>query len=98
MGSIRCTASYRCQLVRTIHHVDNADKSFTPWQRGIPVATEAINNGTNTGLLAVHILSFRNSDLVRNMEEYPKDLEKEVLGKAGKGWLGELLGESRLSW
>ena len=57
------------------------DKSFSTWQRGIPVATVAINNGTNAGLLAVRILSAGNTNLVRSMEEYLKDLEEEVLGK-----------------
>ena len=70
--------------------VRSTDKSFSTWQRGIPVATVAINNGTNAGLLAVRILSAGNPDLVRNMEEYMKDLEKEVLGKVEKlekvGW------------
>lgn len=63
---------------------------FSTWQRGIPVATVAINNGTNAGLLAVRILSAGNPDLVRNMEEYLKELEKEVLDKVEKlekvGW------------
>ena len=88
MGSIRCTASYRCQLV-TSHHGRPAYK-LTPWQRGIPVATVAINNGTNAGLLAVRILAAGNPRLVRDMEDYMKDLEKEVLGKVERleevGW------------
>ncbi|KAI0301900.1 Phosphoribosylaminoimidazole carboxylase [Multifurca ochricompacta] len=48
------------------------------------------NNGTNAGLLAVRILAASNPNLVRSMEEYLKDLEKEVLGKVDKleeiGW------------
>ena len=70
--------------------MDRLTESFSTWQRGIPVATVAINNGTNAGLLAVRILSAGNPDLVRNMEEYLKDLEVEVLGKVEKlekvGW------------
>ncbi len=50
----------------------------------------AINNGTNAGLLAVRILAAGNSRLVRDMEDYLKGLEKEVLGKVEKleevGW------------
>jgi phosphoribosylaminoimidazole carboxylase len=50
----------------------------------------AINNGTNAGLLAVRILAAGNPDLVRDMENYLKELEKEVLGKVEKleevGW------------
>lgn len=59
-------------------------------QRGIPVATVAINNGTNAGLLAVRILGAGNPSLVREMENYLKGLEEEVLGKVEKleevGW------------
>lgn len=59
-------------------------------QRGIPVATVAINNGVNAGLLAVRILAAGNPSLVRDMEDYLEDLEKEVLGKVEKleeiGW------------
>jgi phosphoribosylaminoimidazole carboxylase len=51
------------------------------WQRGIPVATVAINNGTNAGLLAVRILGAGIPRLARDMEDYLKELEKEVLGK-----------------
>ena len=54
------------------------------------MATVAINNRTNAGLLAVCILLTGNPDLVRNMEDYLKELEKEVLGKVDKlenvGW------------
>ena len=50
----------------------------------------AINNGTNAGLLAVRILAAGNLHLVRDMEDYMKELEKEVLGKVERleevGW------------
>lgn len=64
--------------------------SIVQMPRGIPVATVAINNGTNAGLLAVRILAAGNPSLVRDMEDYLKGLEKEVLGKVEKleriGW------------
>ena len=73
----------------TSNHGHRADE-LTPLQRGIPVATVAINNGTNAGLLAVRILAAGNPRLVRDMEGYMKELEKEVLGKVDKleevGW------------
>ena len=54
------------------------------------MATVAINNGTNAGLLAVRILSAGLPHLVTATEDYMKSLEKEVLGKAEKmaemGW------------
>ncbi|RPD61272.1 carboxylase [Lentinus tigrinus ALCF2SS1-6] len=49
--------------------------------RGIPVATVAINNGTNMGLLAVRILSTGQPHLVSAMDDYLQTVEKEVLGK-----------------
>jgi phosphoribosylaminoimidazole carboxylase len=54
------------------------------------VATVAINNGTNAGLLAVRILAVANPSLVRDMEDYLKGLEEEVLDKVERlekiGW------------
>ena len=60
------------------------------WQRGIPVATVAINNGTNAGLLAVRILGAGIPHLGREMGNYMTEMEKEVLGQVEKlelvGW------------
>lgn len=50
-------------------------------QRGIPVATVAINNSTNAGLLAIRILSAGIPRLITAMEQYMKNMENEVLGK-----------------
>lgn len=54
------------------------------------MATVAINNSTNAGLLAVRILSIGMPTLVTAMDDYLKSLEKEVLGKVEKleeiGW------------
>ncbi|KAL1939639.1 hypothetical protein VTO73DRAFT_9672 [Trametes versicolor] len=64
--------------------------SIVQMPRGIPVATVAINNGTNAGLLAVRILAAGQPNLVTAMDDYLKALEKEVLGKVDKiseiGW------------
>ncbi|OBZ71826.1 phosphoribosylaminoimidazole carboxylase [Grifola frondosa] len=64
--------------------------SIVQMPRGIPVATVAINNGTNAGLLAVRILSAGMPRLVTAMDEYLKNLEREVLVKVDKleelGW------------
>lgn len=53
-------------------------------QRGIPVATVAINNSTNAGLLAVRIISASVPRLIQDMQDYMDGLEKEVLAKAEK--------------
>jgi phosphoribosylaminoimidazole carboxylase len=56
----------------------------------VPVATVAINNSTNAGLLAVRILSAGMPTLVTAMEAYMSRMEEEVLGKVEKleevGW------------
>jgi len=60
------------------------------FQRGVPVATVAINNGVNAGLLAVRILSAGIPSLIRTMAEYMQSMETEVLEKVEKlekvGW------------
>jgi len=64
--------------------------SIVQMPRGVPVATVAINNGTNAGLLAVRILSAGNPTLIKEMEYYLKGLEEEVLNKVERldedGW------------
>jgi phosphoribosylaminoimidazole carboxylase len=59
-------------------------------QRGIPVATVAINNATNAGLLAVRILSTSVPRLLASMDEYMRTQKTEILGKVEKlekvGW------------
>ncbi|TFY58674.1 hypothetical protein EVG20_g8056 [Dentipellis fragilis] len=64
--------------------------SIVQMPRGIPVATVAINNGTNAGLLAVRILGAGVPHLVDDMEAYLRSLESEVLAKVDKleevGW------------
>ena len=63
---------------------------LTCCQRGIPVATVAINNSTNAGLLAVRILCVGIPRLVDAMDSYMKRMEEGVLGKVEKlkevGW------------
>lgn len=51
---------------------------------GVPVATVAIGNGKNAGLLAVQILATSNKKLLKKMIEYKKMMEKESLGKNEK--------------
>ncbi|KAA1478656.1 Phosphoribosylaminoimidazole carboxylase [Dentipellis sp. KUC8613] len=64
--------------------------SIVQMPRGIPVATVAINNGTNAGLLAIRILGAGIPHLVDDMEAYLRSLESEVLAKVDKleevGW------------
>ncbi|KAF7354604.1 phosphoribosylaminoimidazole carboxylase [Mycena sanguinolenta] len=67
----------------TLDGVDSLH-SIVQMPRGIPVATVAINNGTNAGLLAVRILAAGIPRLVDAMDTYLKNQESEVLGKVEK--------------
>ncbi|KAI0922148.1 phosphoribosylaminoimidazole carboxylase ade2, variant 3 [Taiwanofungus camphoratus] len=64
--------------------------SIVQMPRGIPVATVAINNGMNAGLLAVRILGAGMPHLTGAMDAYLKSLETEVLAKVNRleevGW------------
>ncbi|KAF8073916.1 phosphoribosylaminoimidazole carboxylase [Lyophyllum atratum] len=64
----------------TLDGVDSLH-SIVQMPRGIPVATVAINNSTNAGLLAVRILAASSPTLIAAMDEYLSGLEKEVMGK-----------------
>ncbi|KAL0646474.1 hypothetical protein Bca4012_044765 [Brassica carinata] len=58
--------------------------------RSVPVATVAINNSTNTALLAIRMLGISNTDLVSRMSQYQKDIREENMVKGKKleqqGW------------
>ncbi|GMY32129.1 phosphoribosylaminoimidazole carboxylase, chloroplastic-like isoform X1 [Fagus crenata] len=64
--------------------------SIVQMPRGVPVATVAINNATNAGLLAVRMLGIRDADLLARMSQYQEDTRNDVLTKAEKlekdGW------------
>ncbi|KAL5768200.1 hypothetical protein ACOSQ2_014983 [Xanthoceras sorbifolium] len=64
--------------------------SIVQMPRGVPVATVAINNATNAGLLAVRMLGVADADLVARMSQYLEDTRDEVMTKAEKlqkdGW------------
>ncbi|MDB9527335.1 5-(carboxyamino)imidazole ribonucleotide mutase [Oscillatoria sp. CS-180] len=48
---------------------------------GIPVATVAIGNAKNAGLLAVQILATSQPELMAKVEDYRLDLQNQVLAK-----------------
>jgi 5-(carboxyamino)imidazole ribonucleotide mutase len=58
--------------------------------KGIPVATVAIGNATNAGLLAVQILACGNEELWSRLHAYRQQLTQQVLDKqerlAQQGW------------
>lgn len=49
---------------------------------GVPVATVAINNAKNAGLLAVQILATANDELAEKMQAYKNNMRDEVMDKA----------------
>lgn len=60
-------------------------------QRGIPVATVAINNSTNAALLAIRILGSSDLAIQKEMNEYLVSIGEEVEQKREKmaevGWM-----------
>lgn len=64
--------------------------------RGVPVATVAIGNAANAGLLAVRILGVARPRLLDAMDAYMRAQEAEVLAKADRlesgGWQNYQLG------
>ncbi|GLT28362.1 hypothetical protein SLA2020_033020 [Shorea laevis] len=64
--------------------------SIVQMPRGVPVATVAINNATNAGLLAVRMLGIGDADLLARMGQFLEDAKDGVMTKADKllkdGW------------
>ncbi len=58
--------------------------------KGVPVATVAIGNAANAGLLAVRILATSDPELQAKMLAYQEGMRDTVLGKAerleAEGW------------
>ncbi len=52
--------------------------SIVQMPSGIPVATVAINGGTNAGLLAVKMLAVADESLNKKLKEYTKNMKEQV--------------------
>jgi 5-(carboxyamino)imidazole ribonucleotide mutase len=67
-------------------HLEGIDSllSIVQMPKGIPVATVAIGNATNAGLLAVRILAVSDSGLQTRLETYQKSLTEQVLEKQNR--------------
>jgi 5-(carboxyamino)imidazole ribonucleotide mutase len=68
---------------RTLQGVDSL-YSIVQMPAGIPVATVAIGNATNAGLLAVQILASSDSKLLEKVKQYRQNLSESVLSKQEK--------------
>lgn len=64
--------------------------SIVQMPRGVPVATVAIQNATNAGLLAIRILGSTDSNIQERVCQYQVDMKETILKKAEKletgGW------------
>lgn len=64
-------------------HLQGVDSLYSIVQMpgGIPVATVAIGNAKNAGLLAVQILATQEPELLQKVQQYRQSLEAAVLEK-----------------
>lgn len=60
----------------SLRHLDGLDSmlSIVQMPRGVPVATVAIDNATNAGLLAVRVLALSDPELADALEAYREEL------------------------
>lgn len=67
-------------MTRTLNGIDSL-YSIVQMPRGIPVATVAIGNAQNAGLLAVQMLASHDSQLLEQVQAYRQHLADAVLEK-----------------
>lgn len=65
-------------VAATLLNGNDALLSIVQMPAGVPVATVAINNATNAGLLAVQILATGDDDLALALVRYKRSLEEKV--------------------
>lgn len=58
--------------------------SIVQMPSGIPVATVAINGGTNAGILAAKILAVSDGELLKRLKDYSNSLKESVQAKDEK--------------
>jgi len=69
-------------IAATVLNGTDALLSIAQMPAGVPVATVAVNNATNAGLLAVQILGTADVVLRQAMQDYKQGLEAKVLAAA----------------
>ena len=52
--------------------------------RGVPVATVALNGGKNAGILAAQIIGSQDTEVLKRVIEYKKELKQKVLDSSKK--------------
>lgn len=75
-----------------LKHLDGMDSllSIVQMPTGVPVATVAIGNARNAGLLAVRILATADEDLLTKMVDFQKDLRQIALKKGERVRSGQV--------
>ena len=75
-----------------LKHLDGIDSllSIVQMPTGVPVATVAIGNARNAGLLAVRILASADEDLLTKMVDFQKDLRQIALKKGERVRSGQV--------
>jgi 5-(carboxyamino)imidazole ribonucleotide mutase len=58
--------------------------SIVQMPAGIPVATVAIDNAKNAGLLAARMLGITNSEIAQKLESYSRELNAQAAAKQSK--------------
>lgn len=73
-------------LIHAGAYLDGVDAllSIVQMPKGVPVATVAIGNAANAGLLALRILGSTDPELLAAMLAYQDGMRQMVLGKAAK--------------
>ena len=78
--------------VKSSNSIDGWDSvlSILQMPNGIPVATVALNAAKNAGILAASIIGSSDESIAKKLDAYKRQLEQEVIDKAGKvrseGW------------
>lgn len=85
--------------VKSSNSIDGWDSilSILQMPNGVPVATVALNAAKNAGILAAQVLATADEALAAKLATYKKEMEAEVLAKAGKltkDWPNEYDGKS----
>jgi 5-(carboxyamino)imidazole ribonucleotide mutase len=79
-----------------LKHLDGMDSllSIVQMPAGVPVATVAVGNARNAGLLAVRVLAATDADLQQRMLDFQAELRStaQAKGKAVRGEAGHRLG------
>ncbi|MBD1853106.1 5-(carboxyamino)imidazole ribonucleotide mutase [Leptolyngbya sp. FACHB-711] len=70
-------------VTRTLQGIDSL-YSIVQMPAGIPVATVAIGNARNAGLLAVQMLAAHDRDLLQRVQRYRQSLKEMVMEKQAK--------------